>query len=95
MVVIHHTGYSVEAEAVNLVFLYVPRQIREQVSKYLVFRIIEYHGVPSRVVAFLPGMRVAVIRAVKPVYAIIYIVGGVRVNYVNNYEQAHSMRFVH
>jgi hypothetical protein len=47
------------------------------------------------VVAFLPGMRVTVIRAVKPVYAIVYVVGGVRVNYVNNYKQAHSMRFVH
>ena len=75
MVVIEHTSYPIEAEAVKLVFFKPILAVREQEVEYLGLAVVEAARVPRRVFAALTTMEVQIISTVKitePFYLIAY-----------------------
>lgn len=92
VMVIHHARDGVKPKPINLVLLDVPSQITQQKSDDLVLAVVEYHAVPGRVVAFLPRVRVAVIRAIEPVYSVVHVIGGVSVHYIYDDSDSDAVR---
>jgi hypothetical protein len=70
MMLVHHTGHTVESEPVKHVLVHVKPQVGQEEPKDFVVSVVEQSTVPELVSASSAFVEVAVIRAVKVVEAI-------------------------
>ena len=95
MIVVQHGGDTVEAEAVEMVFLHPEFQVAQQEMQHLGLIVIEAFGAPGGMVALravveeLPG------GAVEQVDALQRVAHGVGMHHVQQHPDAHFMGLVH
>ena len=94
VMMIHHRRNSIESKSVNLILFQVPGQIRKEEAEDFILGIIEDHTVPSRVMAFLTCMRVAMICSIESVYPIVHVIRCMRMDNIDDNHEAKPMCFI-
>ena len=80
MVLVHHAGDAVEAEAIELEFLHPVAEVAQQEPEDFVIPVVEEPAVPEVVASFASLMEVEVVSPVKFVQTIKNVLAGVRVD---------------
>ena len=92
--IIEHRGDTVEAEAVEAIFLKPELAVAEQEVKHLVLSVVEAKRVPCRVLAAMVAIEVLVVAAIEAAKSLKLIFHGVRVHNVHNHGNSHAVGIV-
>ena len=92
---IDHTGYAVETEAVQMIFLHPVFAVGEQEVLYLVLTVIEAAGPPGRVVALVAFVEIEVVPAIEAAQALGFIYHGMGMDYVHNDRNSAGVGIIH
>ena len=95
MVPVEHTGDTVEAETVQMVFLHPELAVGEEEILGLVLSVIETSRAPGRMSALRAPVEVEVLLSVEAAEPLGLIVHAMRMNYVHHHGNAPGMGVVH
>ena len=91
MIIIDHTGDTVEPEAVEPVLLKPVPAVRQEKMNYIVFTVIKTERIPCVMVPAVVSVEILSRRTVEHPKSFIYIPDGVGVNEIHNYPEAAGM----
>lgn len=92
--VVQHGGYSVETVSIEVVLVVPPTQVGQQESEHLVLHIVEQATVPKGVLATGSVMKEAAVGAIELVQTVLDVLGGVRVDHIEQHIQAVRVGYV-
>ena len=95
MMQIHHAGHTVEAEAVDPVFVQIKAAVGEQEVQHLRLRVVEAQRIPAGMLAPAPLVEIGVAGAVELRQPLDLVLHRVGVHQVDDYPEAAAVGGVH
>ena len=95
MVLVHHRGHGVEAEAIGVIFFQPKPDIGEQEAEDFVFREIENPAVPLLMSSSRPRVKILELTPIPLVYPLVDVLCSVGVDQVDHHLHLQPMGFVY